>query len=136
MRKATIALIAAVLAAPMAYALQLDIGVVEISGGGISDRTISEFPYGGIKGMAKTLVGGNDLMADSVWLLRSNYTTEQFKYLESLSMPSALNLTGNCKTSVYYNESAGKRAYKVSVKGDGSYCLAATEGTYRIVVEY
>ena len=136
MRKTSIALAAAVLAIPFAYAMQLDIGSVDITPGGIAEKAIAEFPYGGMKGIAKTSVGGSELVPDSVWLVPANYTTEQFKYLELLSMPSALNLTGNCKTSVYYNASAEIRAYKVTVKSDGTYCLAATEGTYRRVVEY
>ncbi|MBI4019300.1 MAG: hypothetical protein HY364_03505 [Candidatus Aenigmarchaeota archaeon] len=136
MGKATLGMAAVFLMLPFAYALQLDVGSVEITPGGIVEKVISQFPYGGIKGTAKAPVGGTDLIPDSVWLLPGNYTMEQFKYIELLSLPSALNLTGNCKTSVYYNDTASVHAYKVSVKEDGSYCLAATEGTYRVVVEY
>lgn len=120
---------------PLAYAVQLEFGTMEITEGSIASKTVTKFPYGGVNGTINMRLAGSDVIPDSVWLLPGNYTMEQFKFVNQMTLPSELNITKGCRTSVYYNSSIGN-AYKAGVESNGDYCIVAVQGTYRIVVEY
>ena len=121
---------------PLAQAMQVEMGYVDIPDGSIQNKVISGFPYGGMNGNAKLKISSAEWAPESLWLVPENFSSSQFKYVEQMSLPSSLNLTGNCKTSLYYNATNDVYAYKSTIQSNGDYCMAAVEGRYGIVAEY
>ena len=120
----------------MAFAIQVELGTIDIPDGSITNKIISEFPYGGLTGNVKLKISDAEWVPDIVWLVPENHTIKQFKYTEQMTLPSELSLPGNCRTSLYHNTTLDKYAYKSTIQEDGSYCVVAIKGLYRIVVEY
>lgn len=134
--KAAFLVVFAAMAVSAASAVEAPLGTVEIINGTIVTMNIGSVNYGGMSGKVTMKLGSSSWTAESIWLLPQGSNIEQFKYSGSYySVPSSANMTNNCRSSVYFNQSAGY-AFKASVEDDGSYCILADPGTYRIVAEY
>ena|SRR3989338_6763436 len=119
-----------------AFAAELNIGKVEVIKGELTQINIENTPYGGSYGTIKLRLGFAEWYPDAVWIIPENSDIDDFSYTgTTYTVPSSLNLTNNCRSSIYYNSSTG-HAFKSSVKENGTFCILADPGTYKLVVEY
>ncbi len=135
--KKAIVLLSILLVVSIVSGTEAPLGTVDIVNGTVVTMDIGSVNYGGVAGKVMMRLGASSWTADAVWLLPADTTIGQFKYTgSSYSVPSSANMTNNCRSSVYSNETLGKRAFKATVQSDGSYCVLADPGTYQIVAEY
>ncbi|MBI4162811.1 MAG: hypothetical protein HY513_03945 [Candidatus Aenigmarchaeota archaeon] len=132
--KATVLFVMLVSAA--AFAAELNMGKVEVIKGELAQINIENAPYGGAYGTIKLRIGFAEWYPDAVWMIPENSNKGDFSYTgTAYSVPSALNLTNNCRSSIYYNSTLGY-AFKSSVKENGTFCILADPGDYKFIAEY
>ncbi len=129
-------LVFVVVISAVAFAAELNIGKVEIIRGELTQINIEDAPYGGSYGSIKLRLGFAEWYPESVWMIQEDSDVDDFSYTGSAyTVPASLNLTNNCRSSIYYNSTKGY-AYKSSVKANGAFCILADPGTYKLVAEY
>ena len=120
----------------VAFAAELSIGKVEVIKGELTQINVEDAPYGGSYGTIKLRLGFAEWYPESVWMIPENSETDDFSYTgTTYTVPSSLNLTNNCRSSIYHNSTLGY-AFKSSVKANGTFCILADPGTYKFVAEY
>lgn len=130
-----LAVAAVILASFAAFATEIDLGAIEIVNSTVVNISIGSVPYGGATGTVKLRLGAFEWYPESVWIVPEGKDIGNFSYSgKTYRVPSSLNLTNNCVSSIYKSGSA--TAYKASVKADGAFCVLADPGSYRIVAEY
>lgn len=114
-----------------------DFGSIDITQGGVQSINIETAPYGAAAGTIKFKLGNWTWYPQEVWLVPEgepdDYRSMSKYYQISASAGSdpLLNKTNYCKTSLY--NLTGKRAFKaLQVGSDGSFCVLADPGRYRI----
>ena len=118
------------------FAAELSISSIEIVKGELQQINIQDAPYGGAYGFVKLRLGFLEWYPDSLWMLPESSSVENFKYTgTSYTVPASLNMSNNCRTSIYYNSSLGY-AFKTSVKESGVFCILADPGKYKFIAEY
>jgi len=132
MKKTFIALVIATLL-PVVFA----IAPVQIEDSQIQDIGYQEiFPgFGMIRGSIVFKLGEYSWAPKEIWLLPEGTNREDFKATSTyLELPENLTFS-TCKTSVYYNETTGKYAFKIlssAILPNGTFCGLAYGGTYNI----
>lgn len=125
-----------VLASFLTYATQTELGIVDITNSTINSITLNAVGFGGISGTVKMKLGAVEWYPTDLWLIQEGVDIDNVSYTNKYyKVSSSLNMTNDCRSSKYI-DSSGKTAFKVSVKPDGSFCLLADPGRYKIVAEY
>ncbi len=125
-----------ILISAAAFAAELSIGKIEVIRGELTQINIEDAPYGGAYGTIKLRLGFAEWHPDAVWMLPENTDKDDFSYTgTTYTVPTSLNMTNNCRSSIYYNSTIGY-AFKSSVKGNGTFCILADPGTYKFIAEY
>lgn len=118
------------------FAAELSISSIEIVKGELQQINIQDAPYGGAYGFVKLRLGFLEWYPNALWMLPEGADSSDFQYTgSSYTVPASLNMSGNCRTSVYYNSSLGY-AFKTSVKTNGTFCILADPGKYKFIAEY
>ncbi|MBI2579815.1 MAG: hypothetical protein HYW27_02845 [Candidatus Aenigmarchaeota archaeon] len=119
----------------IAVASEVNIGSVDIVNGTLVTMDIGATPYGGINGSIRLRLGSSEWYPDSVWLMPADTSISDFNYTgRTYRLPTNMNMTNNCISSIYESESG--YAFKATVKEQGKFCILADGGSYRIVAEY
>jgi len=111
------------------------VGSVDITAGEVITFDIDSISFGGVTGTIKMRLGGMEWYPDAVWLVPKGHTIDEFEgnyTYKTYKVPSDLNMTNNCYTTIY---SSGMYAFKASVK-DGKFCILADPGEYDIIAEW
>ncbi|MBI4896478.1 MAG: hypothetical protein HY832_02920 [Candidatus Aenigmarchaeota archaeon] len=110
----------------------------------IRNGTITTLPdielevYGAAVGTVRIKLGDYRWTPDELWLVPEGTSIEHYRSASQQSeLPSYLNVTNNCKTSLYHNATTEKYAYKIlSLGANGSFCILASAGTYDLYAKY
>ena len=136
MQKAVLFTAIIILASSAVMAAELSLASVEIVRGQMQQISVENAPYGGVYGSIKLKLGFLEWYTETLWMLPEGSAAENFDYTgSSYTVPSSMNMTNNCRTSVYYNSSIGY-AFKTSVKANGTFCMLADPGKYAFIAEY
>ena len=136
MRPRLLFIIFVIVISSVALAAELTVGKVEVIKGELTKINVENAPYGGAYGTIKLRLGFAEWHPEAVWIIPENSDTNYFSYTgSSYTVPSSLNLTNNCRSSIYYNSTLGY-AFKSSVKENGTFCILADPGTYKFIAEY
>ncbi len=130
-----VALVAILILTSFALASEVNVGSIDIVNGTLVTMDIGATPYGGINGSIRLRLGSSEWYPDSVWLLPAGTNTGDFNYTgRTYRLPTSMNMTNNCISSIYESESG--YAFKATVKEQGKFCILADSGSYRITAEY
>ena len=136
MQKIALLSVVIILASSVVMAAELSLTSVEIVKGQMQQISVENAPYGGMYGAVKLKLGFLEWYPEALWMLPEESFAENFDYTgSSYTVPSSMNMTNNCRTSVYYNSSIGY-AFKTSVKANGTFCMLANPGKYTFIAEY
>ncbi len=125
-----------VLASFLTYATQTELGTIDITNSTINTITLNAVGFGGIAGNVKMKLGSLEWYPTDLWLIQDGVNIDNVTYMNKYyKVSSSLNMTNDCRSS-RYNDSNGRTAFKVTVKQDGSFCLLADPGRYKVVAEY
>jgi hypothetical protein len=116
-------------------ASEVNVGSINIVNGTLVTMDIGATPYGGINGSVKLRLGSSEWYPESIWLMPDGSSISEFNYTgRTYRLPTEMNFTNNCLSSIY--QSGSRQAFKATVKEQGKFCILADGGSYKIVAEY
>jgi len=137
MRGVLVLFVLTFLAVSMFVVFAEDFGSLDISQGGMQSVNIDSAPYGAAVGTIKFRLGNWTWYPQEIWLVPEgnpdDYRSMSKYYQISTSAGSdpLLVNTNYCKTSIY--NLTGVKGFKaLQIGSDGTFCILAEPGRYRI----